>query len=148
LTLTKKTLRLAFDYKDGKALAHFDFLMPSNTKISSAVSLNFVCLDLFPVLSSLGALQLTTDVELLLDVNVAVFKFSTAAGDFLVAVPTCDNKGKRNKSQAFVEFAPDAQPLTLDERMDMALERYYAINPEDLLIDLDFKKPKRVYMYD
>lgn len=148
LTITKKALRLAFDYKERKALAHFEFLMPSTTKFSSAVTLNFVCLDLFPVLSALGALQLTTDVELLLDVNVAVFKFSTAAGDFLVAVPTCDNKGKRNKSQAFVEFAPDAQPLTLDERMDISLERYYAINPEDLLIDLDFKKPKRVYEYD
>jgi hypothetical protein len=148
LTLSNKSLRLDFDYKDGKALAHFEFQLLTTAKLQTTYKQKFVCLDLMPVLSALGALQLTTDVQLLLDENVAVFKYSTGAGDFVVAVPTCDNKGKRVKSAAFTKYMPNAAPLTLDERMDIALERYYARNPEDLLIDLDFKKPKQVYMYD
>ncbi len=148
LTLSNKSLRLDFDYKDGKALAHFEFQLPTTAKLQTTYKQKFVCLDLMPVLSALGALQLTTDVQLLLDENVVVFKYSTGAGDFVVAVPTCDNKGKRVKSAAFTKYMPNAAPLTLDERMDIALERYYARNPEDLLIDLDFKKPKQVYMYD
>lgn len=148
LSLSSKSLRLDFDYKDGKAVANFEFALPSNIKLQATFKQKFVCLDLFPVFSALGALQLTTDVELLLDANVAVFKFSTAAGAFVIAVPTCDSKGKRVKSEAFVQYAPDAQPPTLDERMDIALERYYANNPQDLLIDLDFKKPKQRYVYE
>ena len=150
LTLSSKSLRLDFDYKDGKSLASFDFPLPSTTKSQAKYTQKFVCLDLFPVLSALGALQLTTDVEVLLDANVAVFKFSTAASGFVVAVPTCNNKGKRVASEAFVQYAPVAQPLTFDESMDIALERYYASYPEDLLIDLDFKqiKPKKIYVYD
>ena len=108
----------------------------------------FVSLDLFPVLSALGALQLTTDVHLLLDDNVAIFKFSTAAGDFVVAVPTCDSKGKRLASDAFTQYLPNVQPLTFDEHIDVLLARYYANNPTDLLIDLDFKKAKRVIEYE
>ena len=148
LTLSSKSLRFDFDYKDGKAQAPFDFLLPSTTKSQAKFTQKFVCLDLFPVLSALGALQLTTDVEVLLDAKVAVFKFSTDAGDFIVAVPTCNNKGKRVASEAFMEYAPVAQPLTFDESMDIALERYYASNPEDLLIDLDFNPPKQVYEYE
>lgn len=148
LTLNGKSLRLDFDYKDGKAVAHYDFPLPAATKMQGLYKQKFVCLDLFPVLSALGALQLTTDVQLLLDDNVAIFKFSTAAGDFVIAVPTCDNKGKRVNSAAFKQYIPNVQPLTLDERMDVALERYYASNPNDLLIDLDFRKPKRVVEYE
>lgn len=148
LTLNGKSLRLDFDYKDGKAVAHYDFPLPAATKMQGVYKQKFVCLDLFPVLSALGALQLTTDVQLLLDDNVAIFKFSTAAGDFVIAVPTCDIKGKRVNSAAFDQYIPNVQPLTLDERMDVALERYYASNPNDLLIDLDFKKPKRVVEYE
>lgn len=148
LTLNRKSLRLDFDYKVGKAVAHYDFPLPAATKMQGAYNQKFVCLDLFPVLSALGALQLTTDVQLLLDDNVAIFKFSTAAGDFVIAVPTCDNKGKRVSSAAFDQYIPNVQPLTLDDRMDVALERYYASNPNDLLIDLDFKKPKRVVEYE
>jgi hypothetical protein len=148
LTLNAKSLRLDFDYKDGKAVAHYDFAMPASTKMQGVYKQKFVCLDLFPVLSTLGALQLTTDVQLLLDDNVAIFKFSTAAGDFVIAVPTCDSKGKRTKSAAFTQYIPNVQPLTLDEHMDVVLERYYASNPNDLLIDLDFKKPKRVVEYE
>ena len=148
LTLSSKSLRLDFDYKDGKALATFDFQLPSTTKSQAKYTQKFVCLDLFPVLSALGALQLTTDVEVLLDAKVAVFKFSTTAGAFVVAVPTCNNKGKRVASEAFVQYAPVARSLTLDESMDIALERYYASNPEDLLIDLDFNQPKQVYEYE
>ena len=148
LTLSSKSLRLDFDYKDGKAQATFDFPLPSTTKSQAKYTQKFVCLDLFPVLSALGALQLTTDVEVLLDANVAVFKFSTTAGAFVVAVPTCNNKGKRVASEAFVQYAPDARSLTLDESIDIILERYYASNPEDLLIDLDFNPPKQVYEYE
>lgn len=148
LTLNGKSLRLDFDYKDSKAVAHYDFPLPAATKMQGVYKQKFVCLDLFPVLSALGALQLTTDVQLLLDDNVAIFKFSTAAGDFVIAVPTCDNKGKRVNSTAFKQYIPNVQPLTLDESMDVALERYYASNPNDLLIDLDFKKPKRVVEYE
>lgn len=148
LTLNGNSLRLDFDYKDGKAVAHYDFPLPAATKMQGVYKQKFVCLDLFPVLSALGALQLTTDVQLLLDDNVAIFKFSTAAGDFVIAVPTCDIKGKRVNSAAFDQYIPNVQPLTLDERMDVALERYYASNPNDLLIDLDFKKPKRVVEYE
>lgn len=148
LTVSSKSMRLDFSYQDGKALAHFDFPLPVATKMQGVYKQKFVCLDLFPVLSALGALQLTTDVQLLLDANVAVFKFSTAAGAFVIAVPTCNDKGRRMASEAFVQYAPVAQPLTLDERMDIALNRYYANNPEDLLIDLDFKKPKRVVEYE
>lgn len=148
LTLNGKSLRLDFDYKDGKAVAHYDFPLPAATKMQGVYKQKFVCLDLFPVLSALGALQLTTDVQLLLDEIVAIFKFSTSAGDFVIAVPTCDNKGKRVNSAAFKQYIPNVQPLTLDERMDIALERYYASNSNDLLIDLDFKKPKRVVEYE
>lgn len=148
LTLNGKSLRLDFDYKNGKAVAHYDFQLPAATKMQGVYKQKFVCLDLLPVLSALGALQLTTDVQLLLDENVAIFKFSTAAGDFVIAVPTCDNNGKRVTSAAFKQYIPNVQPLTLDERMDVALERYYASNPNDLLIDLDFKKPKRVVEYE
>ena len=148
LALSSKSLRLDFDYKDGKALAHFEFQLPTTAKLQKTYKQKFVCLDLMPVLSALGALQLTTDVELLLDENVLVFKFSTGAGDFVIAVPTCDDKGKRVKSSAFTKYMPNSAPLTLDERLDIALERYYARNPEDLLIDLDFKKPKQVLVYD
>jgi hypothetical protein len=148
LTLSSKSLRLDFDYKDGKALAHFEFQLPITTKLKTTYKQKFVCLDLMPVLSALGALQLTTDVQLLFDENVAVFKFSTDAGDFVIAVPTCDNKGKRVRSAAFTKYMPNVQPLTEDERMDIALERYYARNPDGLLIDLDFKKPKQVLVYD
>jgi hypothetical protein len=148
LTLSAKSLRLEFDYKDGKAVSHYDFALPASTKMQGVYKRKFVCLDLFPVLSALGALQLTTDVKLLVDDNVAIFKFSTAAGDFVIAVPTCDSKGKRVSSAAFSQYIPNVQPLTLDERMDVALERYYASNPNALLIDLDFKKPKRVVEYE
>jgi hypothetical protein len=141
-------LRLEFDYKDGKAASHYDFAMPASTKMQGVYKQKFVCLDLFPVLSALGALQLMTDVQLLVDDNVAIFKLSTAAGDFVIAVPTCDSKGKRTKSAAFTQYIPNVQPLTLDEHMDVVLERYYASNPNDLLIDLDFKKPKRVVEYE
>jgi hypothetical protein len=148
LTLSSKSLRLDFDYKEGKALAHYEFQLPSTTKLQAAYKQKFVCLDLLPVLSALGALQLTTDVQLLLDSNVAVFKFSTSAGDFVIAVPTCDDKGKRVKSAAFTKYMPNVQPLTIDERMDVALERYYARNPDGLLIDLDFNPPKRKRVYE
>lgn len=148
LTLNSKSLRLDFDYKDGKAMAHFDFPLPTSTKMQGVYKQRFVCLDLMPVLSALGALQLTADVQLLLDANVAIFKFSTSAGDYVVAVPTCNEKGKRVSSDAFSQYIPNVQPLTLDERMDLALSRYYASNPADLLIDLDFKKPKRVVEYE
>ena len=148
LTINNKSLRLDFDYKDGKALAHFEFQLPSSTKLQAVYKQKFVCLDLLPVLSALGALQLTTDVQLLLDANVAVFKFSTGAGDFVIAVPTCNEKGKRVNSAAFVQYFPNVQPLTLDERMDISLERYYAKNPEGLLIDLDFNPPKRKQVHE
>ena len=148
LTLNAKSLRLDFDYKDGKAVAHYDFSIPVSTKMQGVYKQKFVCLDLFPVLSALGALQLTTDVQLLLDDNVVIFKFSTAAGDFVIAIPTCDSKGKRIKSAAFNQYIPNVQPLTHDEQMDVVLERYYANNPTDLLIDLDFKKPKQVVEYE
>jgi hypothetical protein len=148
LTLSGKSLRLEFDYKDGKAVSHYDFALQASTKLQGVYTKKFVCLDLFPVLSALGALQLTTDVQLLVDDTVAIFKFSTDAGDFVIAVPTCDNKGKRVSSAAFSQYIPNVQPLTLDERMDVALERYYASNPNDLLIDLDFKKPKRIVVYE
>ncbi len=145
LTLSSKSLRLDFDYKDGKALASFDFPLPSTTKSQAKYTQKFVCLDLFPVLSALGALQLTTNVDVLLDANVAVFKFSTAGSDFVVAVPTCDNKGKRVASEAFVEYAPVAQPLTPDERIDIAVERYYAGDLENFEDDLD---SKQVHYYE
>jgi hypothetical protein len=150
LTLSSKSLLLDFDYKDGKALANFKFPLPSTTKPQAKYTQKFVCLDLFPVLSALGALQLTTDVEVLLDANVAVFKFSTADSGFVVAVPTCNNKGKRVASEAFVQYAPVAQPLTPDERIDIAVERYYAGDLENFEDDLDFKqiKPKQVYEYE
>ena len=148
LTLGAKSLRLDFDYKNGKAMAHYDFEMPALTKIKGVYKQNFVCLDLFPVLSALGALQLTTDVQLLLDDNVVVFKFSTSAADFVIAVPTCDSKGKRVSSSAFTQYVPNVQPLTFDEHMDVVLERYYASDPSDLLIDLDFKNSRRVVEYD
>jgi len=148
LTLSGKSMRLEFDYKDGKAVAHYDFALPASTKVQGVYKQKFVCLDLFPVLSAMGALQLTTDVQLLLDDNVAIFKFSTAAGDFVIAVPACDSRGKRVDSVAFRQYIPNVQPLTDDERMDVALERYYASNPNDLFIDLDFKRPKRVVEYE
>lgn len=125
LTVTSKSLRLEFDYKEGKALAHFEFSMPSNTKLAGTYKQKFVCLDLMPVLSALGALQLSTDVQLLLDKNVAVFKFATDAGKFVVAVPTCDDKGKRNKSAAFSLRNPDLYKAD-SNYIDLAMETYFA----------------------
>jgi hypothetical protein len=125
LTVTSKSLRLEFDYKEGKALAFFEFPMPSSTKLTSTYKQKFVCLDLMPVLSALGALELTADVQLLLDKNVAVFKFATDAGKFVVAVPTCDDKGKRNKSVAFSLRTPDLYKAD-SNYIDLTLETYFA----------------------
>jgi len=148
MRIEKGVLWLDFDFKKQKDVSRFEFKLPPSTHAPTKYVQKFVSMDLIPVLSALGAFQLTTDVELLLDENVAVFKFSTDAGDFVIAVPTCDDKGKRVKSAAFTKYMPNVQPLTEDERMDIALERYYARNPDGLLIDLDFKKQKQVYMYD
>ena len=125
LTVTSKSLRLEFDYKDDKALAFFEFPMPSSTKLTGVYKQKFVCLDLMPVLSALGALELITDVQLLLDKNVAVFKFATDAGKFVVAVPTCDDKGKRNKSVAFSLRTPDLYKAD-SNYIDLAMETYFA----------------------
>jgi hypothetical protein len=125
LTVTSKSLRLEFDYKEGKALAFFEFPMPSSTKLTSTYKQKFVCLDLMPVLSALGALELTADVQVLLDKNVAVFKFATDAGKFVVAVPTCDDKGKRNKSVAFSLRTPDLYKAD-SNYIDLTLETYFA----------------------
>lgn len=148
LTINSKSLRLDFDYKDGQSLAHFEFGLPSSTKVQIMYQQKFVCLDLVPLLSAMGALQLTSDVELQLDANVAIFKFSTVAADYVIAAPTCNDQGNRVNSAAFYQRMPNSQPLSLDERMDITLERYYASNPEDMLIDLDFEVPKQIYEYD
>lgn len=125
LTVTNKLLRLEFDYKDGNALAFFEFPMPSSTKLTGACKQKFVCLDLMPVLSALGALELITDVQLLLDKNVAVFKFATDAGKFVIAVPACDNKGKRIKSAAFNLRLPNIYKAN-SNFIDLAMETYFA----------------------
>lgn len=139
LTITSKSLRLDFDYKEGKALAFFEFQMPSNTKLAGTYKQKFVALDLMPVLSALGALELTADVQVLLDKHVAVFKFATEAGNFVVAVPTCDDKGKRNKSAAFSLREPDLYKAA-GNYVDLFLETYYAYTtdyfPANYTLDL------------
>lgn len=141
-------LHLRFDFKKGKPYSHFDYQLPIKPAKPISYKQEFVSVDLMPVLSCLGALQLITDVDVMLDANVLVFKFATAAGSFVIAVPTCDAKGERTTSAAFKYYKPTA--LTLDEEFDLKLETYYASNPEDLLIDLDFNPPKsqRVYEYE
>jgi hypothetical protein len=125
LSISNKVLNINFDYKEGKALAQMSFPMPRNTKFTGTYKQKFVCLDLMPVLSALGALDLTTDVQLLVDNNVAVFKFSTDAGAFVIAVPTCDDKGKRVISAAFGMRKPDAYTAP-DNYYDQIVESYVA----------------------
>lgn len=125
LSISNKVLNINFDYKDGKSVAPFVFPMPNSTKLTGTYKQKFVCLDLMPVLSTLGALDLTTDVQLLVDKNVAVFKFATDAGAFVIAVPTCDDKGKRVASAAFGLRKPDTYTAT-DNYYDLIIESYVA----------------------
>ena len=125
LSISNKVLNINFDYKDGKSVAPFVFPMPNSTKLTGTYKQKFVCLDLMPVLSTLGALDLTTDVQLLVDKNVAVFKFATDAGAFVIAVPTCDDKGNRVASTAFGLRKPVTYTAT-DNYYDLIIESYVA----------------------
>lgn len=142
LTINNKTVEIVFDYKDGDFKAPMPFPLPSTVKMRGVYKQKFVCVDLMAALSTLGALQLTTDVELQLDSNVAVFKFATDAGSYVIALPTCDDKGKRVKSAAFSLRSPVLHKAD-GHYYDVVLEAFFAHTadyfPEKYTLDLTQK---------
>jgi hypothetical protein len=77
-------------------------------KLTNKLKHLFKCRDLMPALSGIGALQLDGDVELILDSNVLVFKYSTTAATYVTAIPTFNKQTKKRNENAFVVYQPKA----------------------------------------
>lgn len=75
-------------------------------KLASKYKQYFKCRDLMPALSGMGALQLVGDVEVLLDDNVIVFKYSTGVASYTTAIPTVSKQSKKRSEKAFVVYQP------------------------------------------
>ena len=75
-------------------------------KLASKYKHYFKCRDLMPALSGMGALQLVGDVEVLLDDNVIVFKYSTGVASYTTAIPTVSKQSKKRSEKAFVVYQP------------------------------------------
>lgn len=75
-------------------------------KLASPYKHYFKCRDLMPALSGMGALQLVGDVEVLLDDNVIVFKYSTGVASYTTAIPTVSKQSKKRSEKAFVVYQP------------------------------------------
>lgn len=75
-------------------------------KLAKPYKHHFKCRDLMVALSGIGALQLVGDVEMLLDGNVLVLKYSTDAASFTTAIPTYSNQTKQRNSSAFSVYQP------------------------------------------
>jgi len=92
-----------------------------------------------PVLSGIGALQLIGDVQMLLDVGVLVFKYSTDSAAYVTAIPTFNKKTKKRNDQAFIYYKPKIlkdKPLTAVEQMIKRIEEEDT-DYSQLLIDDD-----------
>jgi hypothetical protein len=75
-------------------------------KLTRKLKFLFKCRDLMPALSGIGALQLDSDVELILDKNVLVFKYETTAASYTTAIPTFNKQTRKRNEDAFVVYQP------------------------------------------
>lgn len=85
-----------------------DPVCPHNKKFKLAKTYkhHFKCRDLMVALSGIGALQLVGDVEMLLDDNVFVLKYSTDIANYTTAIPTYNKQAKKRSSNAFASYTP------------------------------------------
>ena len=85
-----------------------DPVCPHNKKFKLAKPYkpHFQCRDLMVALSGIGALQLVGDVEMLLDDNVFVLKYSTDIANYTTAIPTYNKQAKKRNSNAFASYTP------------------------------------------
>ena len=66
----------------------------------------FKCRDLMVALSGIGALQLEGDVEMLLDSNVLVIKYSNDVASYTTAIPTVNKQTSKRNEKGFVAYKP------------------------------------------
>lgn len=100
----------SFDFeifdKDGNVGSNTSCVTGTSIAISAAYKHTFKCRDLMPALGGIGALQIVGNVEMLLDDNVLVFKYSTGVASYTTAIPTYNKKTRKRNENAFTTYQP------------------------------------------
>jgi hypothetical protein len=95
LSFTKTGLVIGYDYRAQKYELNVKVPVKSSTS-SRNLSVDVRSKDIVPVLHNLVNTELIGQLAITADANVVMFTYKTANASFVVAVPTCNEKGKLN----------------------------------------------------
>ena len=87
LSVDQFGLNLHIDKDGGSYVQQFSFAFPKPITDQMTFVCEFKSIDLMPVLSSLGSLELIADVQLICNKDSIVFNFETSATHLQIAVP-------------------------------------------------------------
>jgi hypothetical protein len=103
--LTKDAMTLQFVRRNGSFEIQRERKFPSPTEGFVSLNLYFLTKDLMPILKAIADFEISTNIQLSANKHTLIFKFETAAADYVIAVPTTNERGIRN-TDAFASYQP------------------------------------------
>ncbi len=122
--LTKDAMTLQFVQRNGAFEVRREHAFPTTTTGLVSLNLYFLTKDLMPVLKAIADFEISADIQVSADKNALIIAFATDAADYLIAVPTTNERGVRNTG-AFSFYQPTVKlphPLESDEPFDFEEE--------------------------
>jgi hypothetical protein len=122
--LTKDAMTLQFVQRNGAFEVRREQTFPTTTTGLVSLNLYFLTKDLMPVLKAIADFEISADIQVSADKNALIIAFATDAADYLIAVPTTNERGIRNTG-AFSFYQPTVKlphPLESDEPFDFEEE--------------------------
>jgi hypothetical protein len=103
--LTKDAMTLQFVRRNGSFEIQRERKFPLPTEGFVSLNLYFLTKDLMPILKAIADFEISTNIQLSANKHTLIFKFETAAADYVIAVPTTNERGIRN-TDAFASYQP------------------------------------------
>jgi hypothetical protein len=122
--LTKDAMTLQFVQRNGAFEVRREQTFPTATTGLVSLNLYFLTKDLMPVLKAIADFEISVDIQVSADKNALIIAFATDAADYLIAVPTTNERGVRNTG-AFSFYQPTIKsphPFESDEPYDFEEE--------------------------
>ena len=115
--LTKESMTLQFVQRNGAFEVRREQAFPTATTGLVSLNLYFLTKDLMPVLKAIADFEISDPIEVTADKNMLLFTFATDAADYVIAVPTTNERGVRNNG-AFTFYQPTLKPPHPFEQVD------------------------------
>jgi hypothetical protein len=110
-------MTLQFVQRNGAFEVRREHAFPTATSGLVSLNLYFLTKDLMPVLKAIADFEISDPIGVTADKNVLLFTFATGAADYVIAVPTTNERGVRNTG-AFSFYQPNIKSPHPFEQMD------------------------------